>query len=521
MESIELDFKNVSAKYEYLHFKNGSLRISRDAIERIRHEEVPNYILGSITVKNEIVSHVIPQNISLIKEAPAIEVNATETFQQLLDRQKHASSDAEREAATAAIALLPEEDRYKVRINNADFIFAAFLRDITRMYWRKELEEGKELTEDEHKKEMLALANMMFCIGYLAAQYKNQGKPWIVFIQDTKISELGRSSGRSGKSLVSKALKFVRQHFYIEGRKLDDKNQFQFIYDGLTEFHDVIEVDDLAENGDFTFFYTQATGNRTVNSKHTSPFVLEYEDSGKMIVSSNFELPNTDSSTMARLLNCGVSDYYHEQTKFNDYKETRSPLTKFGRQLYTDFTDDEWIQFYNFIAYCIQLQMRFNKIMPPMENLEKRQLRKEMAIGLGKGEPLLKWADDYFQVWHTNQGARPARTPDGSDCAYLDTLFSRKSAFEHFMENSGISENLKRSYNAQRFKNAIMLWAKYHEFVFNPPRLINTKDGRIMSKDRDNKSVELFYISTTDTIEENVVDESSKMPTEPTINLPF
>ena len=89
------------------------------------------------------------------------------------------------------------------------------------------------------------------------------------------------------------------------------------------------------------------------------------------------------------------------------------------------------------------------------------------------------------------------------------------------MENSGISENLKRSYNAQRFKNAIMLWAKYHEFVFNPPRLINTKDGRIMSKDRDNKSVELFYISTTDTIEENVVDESSKMPTEPTINLPF
>lgn len=521
MESIELNFKNVSAKYEYMHFKNGSLRISRDAIERIRHEEVPNYILGSITVKNEIVSHVIPQNISLIKEPPAIEVNATETFQQLLDAQKHACSDVEREAATAAIALLPEEDRYEVKINNADFIFAAFLRDITRMYWRKELEEGKELTEDEHKKEMLALANMMFCIGYLAAQYKNQGKPWIVFIQDTKISELGRSSGRSGKSLVSKALKFVRQHFYIEGRKLDDKNQFQFIYDGLTEFHDVIEVDDLAENGDFTFFYTQATGNRTVNSKHTSPFVLEYEDSGKMIVSSNFELPNTDSSTMARLLNCGVSDYYHEQTKFNDYKETRSPLTKFGRQLYTDFTDDEWIQFYNFIAYCIQLQMRFDKIMPPMENLEKRQLRKEMAIGLGKGEPLLKWADDYFQVWQTKQGARPARTPDGSDCAYLDTLFSRKAAFEHFMENSGISENLKRSYNAQRFKSAIVLWAKYHEFVFNPARLINTKDGRIMSKDRDNKSVELFYISTTDTIEENVVDESSTMPTEPTINLPF
>lgn len=115
----------------------------------------------------------------------------------MLDAQKHACSDVEREAATAAIALLPEEDRYEVKINNVDFIFAAFLRDITRMYWRKELEEGKELTENEHKKEMLALANMMFCIGYLAAQYKNQGKPWIVFIQDTKlVSLVGPLDGR-------------------------------------------------------------------------------------------------------------------------------------------------------------------------------------------------------------------------------------------------------------------------------------------------------------------------------------
>lgn len=94
------------------------------------------------------------------------------------------------------------------------------------MYWRKELEEGKELTEDEHKKEMLALANMMFCIGYLAAQYKNQGKPWIVFIRIRKLVSLVGPLARSGKSLVSKALKFVRQHFYIEGRKLDDKNNF-------------------------------------------------------------------------------------------------------------------------------------------------------------------------------------------------------------------------------------------------------------------------------------------------------
>lgn len=494
IDRVDINFKNVSKEYEYLHFKNASLRISQGQIEKIKHDDVPNYILGSITVKNDIISHVIDRNISLIKGSP-IEVNASKEYQSLLDQLAASNSIDARESIAAQIALMPHADRYEVILNDKDFIFTTFLRDITRMHWHKEFELHEQLSEEEKKEEMLSLANMMFCLGYLCAQYKNQGKPWIVFLQDTKISEIGKSSGRSGKSLVSKALKFVRPDFYIEGRKMDDKNMFQFIYDGLTEFHDIIEVDDFAEFGDFTFFYTQATGNRTVNSKNISPFVLEYEDSGKMVISSNFELPNTDSSTMARLLNCGVSDYYHEQTKFNEYKESRSPLSKFGRQLYTDFTDEEWVQFYNFIAYCIQLQMRFDKIQPPTLNLERRQLRREMSEGLGRDEIFLKWANDYFVVWDPSDGYRPAKTPDNSDCAYLDTLFVRNEAFAHFMENAGLSENKKRAYSPQRFKSHVIAWAKYNGFILNPKRLCSTKDGRIIGK-ISGRAIEMFYIST-------------------------
>lgn len=506
--------KNTDYCYAWIKGKVVDL-IPPDGIKRIVKRFTKNWIKSkNLTDEIAILNKL---NTSLLDRHP-VEVNATPTYQALLDRQSAATSIEERETIAAEIALLPEIDRYDVTFREG-FIFTDFLRDITRMHWRKELEEGQELTEAEQREEMLALANVMFCLGYLAAQYKNQGKPWIVFLQDTKISEIGKSSGRSGKSLVSQALKYVRQHFYIEGRNLDDKNQFQFIYDGLTEFHDVIEVDDLAEFGNFTFFYTQTTGNRTVNSKHTSPFVLSYEDSGKMIISSNFELPNTDSSTMARLLNCGVSDYYHEKTKFNDYKETRSPLSKFGRQLYADFTDDEWIEFYNFIAYCIQLQMRFDKIQPPMENLERRQLRREMSEGLGREENFLKWADDYFQVWETQNGPRPARSAPDAECVYLDTLFSRSAAFLHFMENSGISENKRKSYNAQRFKTHLAAWAKYHGFVLNPERIANTKDGRIMQK-IDGKVVELFYISTNpnDLIE---IETETTAPMPDTPDLPF
>ncbi len=116
-----------------------------------------------------------------------------------------------------------------------------------------------------------------------------------------RITEIGQSSGRSGKSLLSQAITHVRASFYKGGRSLDDKNQYQFFYDGLTEFHDFIEIDDMHEYADFAFFYTQVTGKREVNPKNYTPFTLEYEDSGKMLISSNFELQNVDSSTVARL----------------------------------------------------------------------------------------------------------------------------------------------------------------------------------------------------------------------------
>ena len=107
MDNVEIEFRNVSKEYEYLHFKNASLRISKTAIERIKHEEVPNHILGAITIKNEVISHVIPRNISLLDRHP-VEVNATPTYQALLDRQSAATSIEERETIAAEIALLPE-----------------------------------------------------------------------------------------------------------------------------------------------------------------------------------------------------------------------------------------------------------------------------------------------------------------------------------------------------------------------------------------------------------------------------
>jgi hypothetical protein len=496
IDEIKCSFKNYDRFTEYMHFNNCSIRVTKDKIEKVKHEDVPNYILKSLNVSNKILSDLIDRNMQVI-EKPAIEVNATSVYQSLLDRLASAKTDEERQNINIDLAKLPDTEKYTVEIHDKDFIFASYLRDIARVHWHKELEKKEVLTETEKKEEMLSLANIMFVLGYHCSQYKDPGKPWLTFLQDMKISEVGKASGRSGKSILSMAPTKVRISFYCGGRKLNNKDEYKFLYDGVTEFHDFYEIDDYHEFADFGFFYTQVTGKREINPKNYAPFVLDYEDSGKMLISSNYELPNVDSSTLGRLLNCGVSDYYHEQTKFNDYKETRSPLIKFGRRIYNDFTDEEWVKFYNLIAYCIQLQMRFYKIQPPMNNLEKRQLRRAMSAGLGRDEIFFTWANNYF-----------IRMPNGisnlivspPEHGYFNFLFLREDAFENFKSTS-LTKNQANEYKPAAFKNHLSAWCEYNGFEFNPLDKCTDRQNRRILKTIDSSTRECFYISTLRTSE--------------------
>lgn len=533
IDEIKCNFKNYDSSTEYLHFKNCSIKITADKIERIKQDEVPNHIIKELVVDGKRLSQLINRNVQLIAK-PIIQVEATPEFAELLAKQKNAKTDEERGNIFVEINKMSDIEKYIVTVNDEDFIFAGFLRNISRLHWRKELELKQPLTEIEKKEEMLALANIMFVLGYHCAQYKDSGKPWLTLLQDLKISDVGEASGRSGKSLLSKAIAFVRIAFYKGGRSLTDKSVFQFFYEGLTEFHDFIEIDDLHEFADFAFFYTQITGKREVNSKNYPAFTLDYPDSGKMLISTNYELPNTNSSTLSRLLNCGTTDYYHESTKFNDYKETRSPKTEYGRNLYDDFTDEEWQKFYNLICYCIQLQMRFYKIQPPMGSLEKRQLRRQMSSGLGRDEEFFNWANDYFitlPVGDTFTEISP------EDHGYFNTYIIKEKAFENF--TSRLSSKQKNDYRSTKFKAHLQCYCEYFEYELNPEDRCTDKAGRRILKTIDggtlnrpdkpgSRTVECFYISNTpppqrydNKSEETVISESAKPSLTYTTDVPF
>lgn len=487
---IELNFVNCQKDEEYINFKNGSLKITPTEITRVGHGELPNYILGKLELgRKKEVSHLIQKNIYL-QQSP-VEIETTEQYQTLLDRLQYVNTVEERKEIQGAIAAIPDTDRYTVVWNDKDYIFTRFLKDLASIHWQKE--EERPLTLAEEKEENLALCNLMFVLGYHCAQYKNPSKPWVSYIQDYKISAVGTSSGRSGKSLISMAIRHVRPSFYISGRQLGDKNQYQFVYEGMTEFHDYLEVDDFHEFGDFSFFYAHTTGKRPVNQKNIANFDLEFAESGKMGFSSNFELPNTNASTLARILNCVVSDYYHEHKKGDGYQETRTPAMKYGKMMYDDFTDEEWQKFYNLIAYCIQLQMRFHKIQPPMENIAKRQLRKELSSGLGRNEEFIVWAESYLMH------KKPGDLDETEGVGYFDTLISKEKAYKDFKNT--LSTKQASSYKITSFKKHFIAFCEYKGYLYNPEEFCTDKSNqdplkwRILKRESlTNKQLEFFYV---------------------------
>ncbi len=214
-----------------------------------------------------------------------------------------------------------------------------------------------------------------------------------------------------------------------------------------------------------------------------------------MLISSNFELDNTDTSTLARILNTGASDYYHENTKYNDCQKTRTPLNKSGRHLYDDFIDNEWSKFYNLMAYSIQLQMRFDKIQPPMINLEKRQLRRSMTHGVSREEEFWIWANTWFVM--ASESLEGDLTPSDAGCGYFNRYVIKQVAYEAFLET--LPKAMAVKYKLPSLKKSLIAFCDYYDYEFNPKRLCNgddNKESRRIVKKMDSNTKKVIFLSS-------------------------
>lgn len=393
------------------------------------------------------------------------------------------------------------EGHYSISINGElkSELFG-FLINSSRLYWREELElpfmnvdgsfdedakneyfarhrfciDGENLTEEQVRDQMQCLVAKIANIGYHLHRFKSESRAWATFCFDNTLGANDECNGRTGKSFYLKMLRSIIRGFFIDARR-PSVVENRFIFDGVTEYTDVICVDECAKDLPFDFFLGKITGKLKGEEKGNHPYEIEFSKSPKFIFASNYVFKKMDASTQARLWQQVFSDYYHQQSKSNDYLESRSIYDDFGHNL-IDGEYQGWDADIAFLMQCEKIYLKLieknERILPPLDNIDRRELRAKI------GKSFEEWAEDYFS--------------EGS--GHLDTWLKQDTVYQDFC-----SEVNFKNYSKNSFTNQLKSYCEYAKHIkcYNPASETgNVKDGERCRKMENGKRIPYIYIES-------------------------
>lgn len=288
-------------------------------------------------------------------------------------------------------------------------------------------------------------------MGYLLCDYKYQTELKAVIAMDGELSDVGQSNGRTGKSLIGKALSYMLEQTSIDGR--NTKNDDDFIYTLVTLRTRNVFMDDVTTNFNFERFYFAITGDLNVNVKGGGRFVIKSEHSPKFYITTNHAINGSQTrSSQERIIYMSFSNYFNDQ---------RHPVDVFGHQFFADWDEEQWNLFYNFMAECVfiyftSMQQGWSRpgqgaVAPPMRDIMWRTLRQQMS------ESLFQWAELYFDKTNSK----------------LNERIPRREVFKDFCEQFPDS---KRAITTSNFKTKLCYYCQFKGYHFNPNKL--NKEGK-------------------------------------------
>ena len=186
-------------------------------------------------------------------------------------------------------------------------------------------------------------------LGYLSHNYKQpDNAPCAIFYDRTAMS----LSGGNGKSRLLQSLSFIRPVFELSGKHLK-KGDNQFAWSGYTPDKRVVVIQDIIQDFQFHNLYNQIEDAFTVEEKGKNKVVYSRDESPKIAITTNFALQNQGWSDERRQHLVPVSTFFGTQEKIFGTK-IRDII---GKLLYTDWSNEDWKDFYNTVIHCIRLYL--------------------------------------------------------------------------------------------------------------------------------------------------------------------
>ena len=204
-------------------------------------------------------------------------------------------------------------------------------------------------------------------IGYLLCNYKNKMNNKAVILNDEVITN--NPEGGTGKGLFVQGLKQIRKTSILDGKNFDDKKSFP--YQTVSQDTDILVFDDVKKNWDFESKFSLVTEGITLERKNKDAIKLSVEDSPKLVVSTNYAIKGEGNSHDRRRHEIEISQYYGKDL---------TPYDEFKRELFDDWNDEEFNNFYNYMVKCIQIYLGKGLIKQNAINIKLRKLMAETSM---------------------------------------------------------------------------------------------------------------------------------------------
>lgn len=503
LKEVDLDFTSSTAGSQLFFFENEAVRVTGDGIEE--------GATGHYVWEHDVQGHRFKKlgDMFEVKRSRGMDGSERWDIEIMQPAGKAAGMMASKGAANGGNAGASSNGATNggnagVGGNGAavkDYSWVAsklmgYVINSSRIYWRKELETnlegeseteaeeyrrrhhfdiaGEGLTPEEIAEQKQNLIAKLFAIGYMLHRYKAPSRSWAPYCMDNKVGQEGECNGRSGKSFFVKSVAQLMKTVKLSGRdpRLMDNPH---VFDQVTRHTDLIRIDDCSQFFDVRRLFDSITDDMVINPKNNQSYTLSAEESPKFAFTTNYVPSDIDASMEARLLFVVFSDYYHEAGEKNDYRESRSIKSDFGKDLFgVEYTEDEWNADFNFLLQCCRFYLSLVhenvKLQPPMRDIKLRQYKANM------GSNFEDWAATYF----------------APSAGHLNCMLVRQEVFNDYRF---FTQNTK--WSPHRFKQALDGFAKYNAgwLVMNPPELCNNQ-GRIIGKDSGGKSTEMLYFKT-------------------------
>lgn len=228
----------------------------------------------------------------------------------------------------------------------------------------------EKFIENLSNKDIQRKKSLMSLIGYLLHGYFDYKLHFVLFT-DSDISSTGEANGRTGKTLLGKALSYVLNasktstgYMEVDGKTFVDLKEKK--YQSCDVDTKLVHINDIFSYFKIENLFTDITEGITVKKLYDRPFFIH----SKLMGSTNKSIILDGASAKDRVVVYEVANHYNENF---------TPEMEFKQWFFRDWNNQEWDKFYSFMIKCCKLFLENGIIRTEEINYSERVIIEHTA----------------------------------------------------------------------------------------------------------------------------------------------